>query len=70
MVTTAASLETEAQERLRQRLERVTGKTVYLEIQHDPKILAGLVTRIGSLVYDGSLRTRLVRLRAELVRGA
>jgi F-type H+-transporting ATPase subunit delta len=70
MVTTVGPLEAEAQERLRQRLEQVTGKTVYLEIRQDPKILGGLVTQIGSLVYDGSLRTQLARLRVELVRGA
>jgi F-type H+-transporting ATPase subunit delta len=69
-VTTAGPLEVEAQERLRQRLEQMTGKTVYLEVQQDPKILGGLVTQIDSLVYDGSLRTQLARLREELVRGA
>ena len=69
MVTTVGPLEAEAQERLRQRLEQVTGKTVYLEIRQDPKILGGLVTQLGSLVYDGSLRTRLARLRQELVGG-
>lgn len=70
MVTTARPLEAEAQERLRQRLEQMTGKIVYLEVQQDPKILGGLVTQIGSLVYDGSLRTQLVKLREEMVRGA
>jgi len=69
MVTTAGPLEAGAQERLRQRLEQMTGKTVYLEVQQDPTILGGLVTQIGSLVYDGSLRTQLARLRGELVRG-
>ena len=70
MVTTVGPLEGKAQQRLRQRLEEVTGKTVYLEIRQDPRILGGLVTQLGSLVYDGSLRTQLARLRQELVRGA
>lgn len=69
VVTSAVPLEGDAQERLRQRLEQVVGKRVYLEVQQDPGILGGLVTRIGSLVYDGSLRTRLARLREQLVRG-
>jgi F-type H+-transporting ATPase subunit delta len=69
-VTTAVSLDGEQQERLRQRLKQVAGKRVYLEIQQDPKILGGLVARIGSLVYDGSLRTQLARLREQMVRGA
>jgi len=68
VVTTAAPLEGEAHERLRQRLAEMTGKTVYLEVQLDTGLLGGLVTQIGSQVYDGSLRTRLARLRQELVR--
>ena len=68
VVTTAAPLEGEAHERLRQRLAEMTGKTVYLEVQLDTGLLGGLVTQIGSQVFDGSLRTRLARLRQELVR--
>jgi len=68
VVRTAAPLEGEAQERLRQRLAEMTGKTVYLEVQQDTSLLGGLVTQIGSQVYDGSLRTRLARLQEELVR--
>ena len=68
VVTTAAPLEGEAHERLRQRLAEMTGKTVYLEVQLDTGLLGGLLTQIGSQVYDGSLRTRLTRLRQELVR--
>lgn len=70
VVTAAAPLDAEMQEHLRQRLEQVTGKTVYLTVQHDPGILGGLITQIGSLVYDGSLRGQLARLREEMVRSA
>ena len=47
----------------------MVGKRVYLEVQQEPGILGGLITQIGSLVYDGSLRTQLARLREQLVRG-
>ena len=69
VVTTAAPLPAEQQDRLRQRLTQVTGKQVYLEIQDDPSILGGLITQIGSLVYDGSVRTQLVRLGGQLALG-
>ena len=69
-VTAAGPLEAGAQEQLRKRLERLTGKQVYLEVRQDPGILGGLITQMGSLVYDGSLRTQLARLRAELIHGA
>ena len=68
VVTSAAPLEADAQERLRRRLGDVTGKDVYLELRQDPALLGGMVTQIGSRVYDGSLKTQLVRLRDELVR--
>jgi F-type H+-transporting ATPase subunit delta len=70
IVTAAAPLDAEMQEHLRQRLEQVTGKTVYLKVQHDPGILGGLITQIGSLVYDGSLRGQLARLREEMIHSA
>lgn len=69
VVTAAVPLEADAEERLRLRLEQVVGKHIYLEVQQDPGILGGLISQIGSLVYDGSLRTQLARLREQLVRG-
>jgi len=68
VVTSAAPLEADAQERLRRRLGDVTGKGVYLELRRDPALLGGVVTQIGSRVYDGSLKTQLARLRDEMVR--
>ena len=68
VVTSAAPLEADAQERLRRRLGDVTGKDVYLELRQDPTLLGGVVTQIGSRVYDGSLKTQLARLRDEMVR--
>jgi F-type H+-transporting ATPase subunit delta len=70
VVTSAVPLEGEAQEGLRQRLAEMTGKRAYLEVRQDAGLLGGLVTQIGSQVYDGSLRTQLARLQQELVRGA
>lgn len=65
-VKTAAPLAGSEAEALRAALARRTGKEVYLEVQEDPTLLGGLVAQIGSQVYDGSLRTRLARLREEL----
>ena len=68
VVTSAAPLESGVQEGLRRRLGEVTGKDVYLESRHDPTLLGGVVTQIGSRIYDGSLKMQLVRLRDELAR--
>jgi F-type H+-transporting ATPase subunit delta len=69
VITSAVPMEAETQERLRQRLQAQLGKQVYLEARQDPGLLGGVVTRIGSVVYDGSLKAQLLRLREELVRG-
>jgi F-type H+-transporting ATPase subunit delta len=68
VVTCAAPLGADAQEQLRRRLSEVTGKDVYLELRQDPTLLGGVVTQIGSRVFDGSLKTQLARLRDEMVR--
>jgi len=68
VVTSAAPLEAETQAQLRRRLGEVTGKDVYLELRQDPTLLGGVVTQIGSRVYDGSLKTQLARLRDEMAR--
>jgi F-type H+-transporting ATPase subunit delta len=48
-------------------LEKVTGKHVKLSFTVDPEIIGGVVTRLGSTIYDGSVRTQLEKLREELI---
>ena len=54
---------------LKASLEKVTGKHVKLNFSVDPEIIGGVVTRLGSTIYDGSVRTQLENLREELVNG-
>jgi F-type H+-transporting ATPase subunit delta len=68
-VTSAAPLPEPMLEELKVRLRRATGKEIYLEARVDPAILGGLVAQVGSTVYDGSLRTRLRRMREQLLKG-
>jgi F-type H+-transporting ATPase subunit delta len=65
-VTSAAPLSDDYCARLRTQLERMTGKTVVLDKREDPGLIAGLVTRIGDRIIDGSLRTRLAVMRDAL----
>jgi F-type H+-transporting ATPase subunit delta len=51
---------------LEEKLKQVTGKKVRLNFGTDESLLGGIVTRIGSTVYDGSVRNQLVRLGEEL----
>ena len=54
---------------LQHHLEKLTGKKVNLNFNIDAEIIGGVVTRIGSTVYDGSVKTRLENLREQLVNG-
>lgn len=50
-------------------LERLTGKKVTISYAIDEALIGGAVTRIGSTVYDGSVRTKLENLKEQLVNG-
>jgi F-type H+-transporting ATPase subunit delta len=65
-VTTAASLTPDRAAQLQKKLADITGRTVEMTTNVDPAIIGGVVTRIGSTVYDGSLATQLARLREKL----
>ena len=66
-VTSAVALSSDKTKALADSLAKVTGKTVELQVRVDPELLGGVVARIGSTVYDGSVTTQLQRLRQELV---
>lgn len=65
----AAELSDETVERICDALSKMTGKDVYLEVEQDPSLIGGIVTRIGDLVLDGSVRTQLLNMRESLKRG-
>lgn len=62
-VTTAREIDEKQKDELRQRLKTATGKEVRLSFRTDPSIIGGVVTRIGSLVYDGSIRNQLAQMK-------
>jgi F-type H+-transporting ATPase subunit delta len=66
-VTTARPIADEAREDLRRRLEQVSGKKVRMSFATDPELIGGVVTRVGSTVYDGSVRNQLQQLHQHLV---
>ncbi|HIL88770.1 MAG TPA: ATP synthase F1 subunit delta [Deltaproteobacteria bacterium] len=68
-VTVTHPLPEEAREGLRKELSEYSGKDVSLSVQIDPTILGGVVTRIGSEVIDGSLRTQLEQVRQSIIQG-
>ena len=65
-VTSARDLPAGDQAKLRGVLEKLTGRRVEAQYRLDPELIAGTVVRIGSTIYDGSVRTRLEKLRHQL----
>ncbi len=67
-ITSAVPLEGPAVEALSRRLSDLTRATVLLERSVEPALLGGVVAQVGSVVYDGSVRTQLEDLRRSLKR--
>jgi F-type H+-transporting ATPase subunit delta len=65
-VTTAVPIAPEKVRALEQGLGRATGRRVVLESRVDPSIIGGVITRIGSTVYDGSITTQLQKMKEAL----
>jgi F-type H+-transporting ATPase subunit delta len=68
-VTTASPLGPDRAQAIERGLAQVTGKTVTLETAVDPSIIGGVIARIGSTVYDGSVTRQLERMKQKLVEG-
>lgn len=67
VVTSAVPLTPVQEQALLQKLEALSGKKVQMRVVHDPALLGGVVAKLGDVVYDGSLRTQLHKMREELV---
>jgi len=65
-VTSARPVADSIKTALEEKLRLITGKRIRLSFQTDETLLGGIVTRIGSTIYDGSVRTQLQRLGEEL----
>lgn len=65
-VTTALPLSSDRADALARRLAEVTGKQVSVVASVDPAIIGGVVARIGSLVYDGSVARQLALMKERL----
>lgn len=69
-IKTARPVPAAAQEALRSKLASMTGKNVRLSFETDEELIGGIVTRIGSTIYDGSVRNQLERAKAQLIGNA
>jgi F-type H+-transporting ATPase subunit delta len=69
-VTSAVDLDEQLLEGIGEQIEQQTGRRVELSSNVDPQVLGGLQVRVGNMVLDATVRSRLERLRKQLARAA
>ena len=65
-ITTALELNDKQKKLLEERLAALTGAQVEMRFRQNPEVLGGVVARLGSTIYDGTLRAQLRRLQRQL----
>jgi F-type H+-transporting ATPase subunit delta len=66
VVQSARELSATEKEQLIRALEQRTGKKIQVQFGEDGSLLGGVVVRVGSTIYDGSVREQLTQLRQNL----
>ena len=67
-VISARELSEDEKQGFANQLNSTTGKNVKLSFKVDEDLLGGAVTRVGSTVFDGSVRTQLDNLREKMIK--
>ncbi len=68
-LVSATELSSETVDKIRTALSKKTRQNIILEVEQDPNLIGGIITRIGDLVLDGSIKTQLLNMRESLKRG-
>jgi F-type H+-transporting ATPase subunit delta len=68
-IVTTRPLDAQEKKQLESQVAAATGKTVRATYREDKSILGGVVVKVGSTIYDGSVRGQLLRLKDQLVAG-
>jgi len=69
-LTSAVELDPEIVQRVGKEIERQTDRKIELSADVDDQIIGGLVLRVGNMVLDASVRSKLERLRKEVAQAA
>jgi F-type H+-transporting ATPase subunit delta len=65
-VTSAHALNSIQQGEVTAKLQALTGKKVRMQVSIDPELIGGMIAKVGSTIYDGSIRTQLQTFRNSL----
>jgi F-type H+-transporting ATPase subunit delta len=65
-ITSSRELSAPERQSLEAQVEKLTGKTVIARYALDASVLGGAIIRVGSTIYDGSVKGNLERIREQL----
>jgi F-type H+-transporting ATPase subunit delta len=68
-VRSAAPMDDEQRARLKEALERASGKEIELKVLVDPSVVGGFVARVGDLIFDASVRRKLAAAKERFGKG-
>ncbi len=66
-ISSARQLSAEEKRQLESQVERLTGKKVRAHYSSDAGLLGGVMVRVGSTIFDGSIRGQLEKMKQELI---
>jgi F-type H+-transporting ATPase subunit delta len=68
-LVSATELSSDTVEKIRTALSKKTNKDIILEVEQDPELIGGIITKIGDLVWDGSIKAQLLNMSESLKKG-
>jgi len=69
-ITSAVELDDDTVRQIQKQIEEQTGRRTELTTNVDPDVLGGLAMQVGNVIMDGTVRSRLDRLRRQVVTAA
>ena len=68
-IKTAKKISTGKTEEIKKSIEKITKRTIRLEAENDPSIIAGLELKVGSFLFNSSINSKLESIKNILKRG-
>ena len=68
-VISAVELDASIINEIKEKLEKKTGKKIELSTKVEPEILGGLIVKTEGLIYDGSLKSHLLKIKEKILKG-
>ncbi len=68
-VISAIDLDAKIINDIKKKLEKKTGKKIEIKSKVEPEIIGGLIVKTEGLIYDGSLKSHLLKIKEKILKG-